>query len=294
MAEKLVVPAWLMAQDTASPRPAGHGVFLEKTLLRLRGLGRWFFIDESGTARSRGGFLASIDAAACLGGGLLLLAGLSLTRRYEGLVLAFAFISFIVAAGGLSIPLLFKRCLPLFVFTLILTVPVFFQFSFGGAGSGVFGFIHINLTAESLGRGGFFLSRSMLMLTLVMVLGLVTTPMALLGGLRKFPLPSIFTTMLFISLAGIFKLIALLDEAVSARKARTISRCGIREMEGWFAGTAGYLFHRAMRTSDEVAMAMASRGFDGTLRVMKPRSLRGRDFLCIGVSAFVSFLIIFL
>ena len=81
----------------------------------------------------------------------------------------------------------------------------------------------------------------------------------------------------------------LLEEALLARKARTISGSGVRDMEGWFAGRARYLLERAMRTSEDVAMAMASRGFDGTLRVMKTGFFRGRDFFCIGLCAFVFF-----
>jgi len=284
--ERLVVPEWLSKGNRDISPAAGREAFLDKTLQRVFGLKRWL-LDDAGEF-PQGRFFRSISPSARIGGVLLLLIGASLAARLQGLAVAAAFMAFIVLLSGVSLCSLFKRVLPLFVFTLIVTLPLLLDISPLKAGQWWSVFLHPGLSVNGLETACFFISRSTLMAVLVVLLGLTVSPSEFMSALRKFPFPALFVTMIFLTLANISRLIGFVEEAVLARKARLISGGGVREMEGWFAARARYLLERAMSTSDEVGMAMASRGFDGTLRTLPTAPLRSRDFACIGISAFVS------
>jgi len=284
--ERLVVPEWLRKGNAGIFPVAGRETFLDKTLQRVYGLKRWLLDDGNDFAQGR--FIGSISPSARIGGVLLLLIGASLAGTRLGLAALALFTVFAVVLSGVSLCSLVKRVLPLFIFTLIVTLPLLFDISPLRTGRWWSVFLHPGLSADGFETACFFISRSTLMAVLVVLLGLTISPSEFMSALRKFPFPALFVTMIFLTLANVSRLIALLEDAVLARKARLISGGGVREMEGWFAARARYLLERAMSTSEEVGMAMASRGFDGTLRTLPTSPLRGRDFACIGMSAFVS------
>jgi len=284
--ERLVVPEWLKNANTGISPSAGRETFLDKTLQRVYGLKRWLFDDVGELPRGR--FFRSISPSARIGGVLLLVIGASLARTRQGLAVTTVFTIFIVPLSGVSLCSLVKRVLPLFIFTLIVALPLLFDISPLRTGRWWSVFFHPGLSADGFETACFFISRSTLMAALVVSLGLTISPSEFMSALRKFPFPALFVTMIFLTLANISRLLGFVEEAILARKARLISGGGVREMEGWFAARARYLLERAMSTSEEVGMAMASRGFDGTLRTLPTSPLRGRDFACIGMSAFVS------
>ncbi len=292
MAEKHVVPEWLVQCSDPLPGLARRRAFLEKTFAAIYGAKGWFL---GGGGRGRGGPLRSIDPAARMGGALLVLIGAAMATGWAGLGVVAGTLALAVLVSGVSMGALLKRTLPIFVFTAVVTLPLFFEIyssgAGGGAGRSVWGLwqgaARLGLTSAGFTRGGFFLLRSTLMAGVVVFIGLLTTRTELMRGLGKFPLPGLFTTLVFITLANIWRLLGLLEEAVLARKARTIRGSALREQEGWFASRARYLLERAMSASDEVAMAMASRGFDGRMRVLKTGFMRPRDFLFIGLCGFV-------
>ncbi len=303
MAEKFVVPPWLTEEGAGGGGGEGGSApkdrprrrrkaFLEKTFSGIYAVKGWFFEAEK---RGGGGVLRTIDPAARMGGALLVLVGAAMATGWAGLGAAAGALVLAVLVSSVSAAALAKRTLPLFVFTSVVTLPLFFEFSSGagsGAGAGAWhglwqGVSGLGLTPEGFARGGFFLARSTLMAALVVFMGLVTTRSELIRGLGKFPLPGLFTTLVFITLANIWRLLCMLEDSVLARKARTISGSALREQEGWFASRARHLLERALSTSDEVAMAMASRGFDGRMRVLRTGFLKPRDFLFIGLCGFV-------
>lgn len=288
VAQRLVVPAWLKNGNMGASPVAGREAFLEKTLQRVYGMRSWFFDDKTGA--DGGGVIRSLDPAARIGGALLLIIGASLAGDWQGLGIIALITAITVLLSRVSVRSLVKRTLPIFIFTSIVVLPLFFDISAVKEGHGWFAFFHAVPSAVGLRRAGFFLARSTLMAGLVALLGLTTSRSEFMSGLRKFPLPPLFVTVIFLTLANISRLLGLLEDAVLARKARTISGSNVRDMEGWFAGRARYLMERAMSTSEEVAMAMASRGFNGRLRTLKTRPGSGRDFSCIGICAFVSIL----
>jgi len=292
VAERLIVPDWMREIEMKPPQVRRRGAFFEKTLSRVHGLRRWFF-DEGKNAGS-GRLLRSIDPAARMGGVFFLLIGTALAGTWAGLMAATLSLCLAVALTGVSARLLLKRTAPIFIFTAIVTLPLFLEgpaldtiTQGGGAGVSLF---HASLTSAGFTRGGFFLARSTLMASIVVFLGLCLTRGEFMSGLSKFPLPGLFTTIIFITLANISRLLGVLEDSVLARRSRAIGYGGVREMEGWFASRARHLMERAMSTSDEVAMAMTSRGFNGRLRLMRRGFFKSRDYLFMGISGFVSIL----
>jgi len=286
VAERPLVPPWMNSEQTPEPRGPRRLAFLDKIAGRLQGVKEWF--SDNGAGR---GILRRLDPAARMGGALLLLIGAALAKGPLGLGVVALSLALGLAVSGRALRPLIRRTLPLFFFTGVVTIPVFFGLStpdghLAGQGGGWIG-AHLGLSYEGLARGGFFLARSTLMAAVVVFTGLLTTRSEFVRGLGKFPLPGLLVTLVFITIANIWRLLRVLEEVVLARKSRIIIGASFSEREGWFASKARFLMDRAMSTSEEVAMAMASRGFDGRMRTLRTGFLGAWDFLFIGLCAFV-------
>lgn len=99
-----------------------------------------------------------------------------------------------------------------------------------------------------------------------------TTPLVdLVGLLRRMWLPEALIDVMVIMYRFIFVLLETLNKMVKAQSSRLGYAAGYRRgMQA--AGTAGaQLFFSAMRRSQRLETALASRGFDGELRVLKSR-----------------------
>jgi energy-coupling factor transporter transmembrane protein EcfT len=76
----------------------------------------------------------------------------------------------------------------------------------------------------------------------------------------------------------IFHLLNTVTDMYTARKARTVSRDGdVQTGRAFVSATAGALFGKANALSEEVHMAMISRGYTGNVRTMRPRRVGPLD-----------------
>jgi energy-coupling factor transporter transmembrane protein EcfT len=64
----------------------------------------------------------------------------------------------------------------------------------------------------------------------------------------------------------------------------------LKESQAWFAGRVAFFIERTFKLSEEVTMAMTSRGFAGEVKAMEDHTLKGRDYLWLGFTSFVFFL----
>lgn len=182
-----------------------------------------------------------------------------------------------------------KKILPAFVFTLLLTVPVYFGVITPGTTVGGWDLLghRVEITAEGLKTGIFFLLRVTTMVSLVMLLFLATRQADLFKGLARLPLPGFFVMALFMTFRYVFILLKIAEDTQLARKSRTIGGAGSGEQRRWLTSRLAYLLRRSLITAEDVAIAMAARGFTGRVMTFPPGNLAVGDFFWIGFSAFI-------
>jgi cobalt/nickel transport system permease protein len=66
-----------------------------------------------------------------------------------------------------------------------------------------------------------------------------------------------------------------------ARKSRQIIGLQLREEQRWLGGRIGYVFVKSLAMSDQVHLAMISRGFNGDVKLMQTTVLGQRDYVAI-------------
>lgn len=298
--EEMKLPEW-MSKGRGVKYCEGIDVrqgFMEKNLLTLARFARWF-VSQSGSTHAvwRGcpggrGLLQSVSPSARIAGtGVLIVA--CVFARSAGEIMFAAAISLMLAVfSRVNMFILLKRILPAFLLTLTVFSPVFFGFFLGGseiAGFDVFS-MRVALTFEGVRLGAMLVLRVTIMASFMAILFLSTAESDIFKGLSRLPVPGFFTTALFMTFRYFFVLLKIVEDANLSRKSRVINPAKLKDSRGWFAFSAGFMFERAFRFSEDLTSAMVSRGFTGRLKVSKVVPFAVADYAWIGFSFFVFFI----
>ncbi|HLC18937.1 MAG TPA: cobalt ECF transporter T component CbiQ [Thermodesulfobacteriota bacterium] len=302
MAQTLKIPEWLKETRRAGgPGDGGGGGgggyrgpgFLEKNLAHVASTVRWLM--DSDDSASRPGLLQGLDSRARIAGIFIILVAAAMSETTVELAGIIILTALLTVSSRVRFVTLAKRILPAFVFTTVITIPVFFGFfSPGPPGTPIVGFsvlsLEVSMTTEGLSTGAFFITRVSAMVALAALLVLTTRQTDFFRGLRRLLVPGFFVTALFMTFRYIFILLKLFEDATLARKSRTITRPAIGSSQRWFASRIALFLKKSLAMAEEVGMAMASRGFSGRIRTVGGGSLKGKDYLWVGTSVFVLFL----
>ncbi len=293
MAKEMKIPAWFGA-ETTPPGPARGGGqtegFVEKNLGAVTGFMKEVL--ESHEYSHRKGMLQAIEARARTGGIIILVVSAAFMEKILSLLVLALVAAAIMRLSQVDGPSLLKRVLPPALFTGILVIPAFF--SFITPGSEIVGFTvagyRIAMTVEGVEVGLRLLVRVSVMVSFVALLFLTTKEADLFRGLKGLSVPGFFITALFMTFRYILILLKTVEDSTLSRKSRTISRTALKGSQGWFAGRVAFLLQRSINISEEVTMAMASRGFKGKIKTLEEKNLSGRDYLWLGFTSFLFFI----
>lgn len=282
-ADRQVAPQ-VPAAAVASPgfRLAGRSP-VERTLEELlRVAERSLHAEE--TAR-RGGLLQGLDARAkWIGIGVLLLAA-GLARSFTVLGALFGLALLLAVLSRLRLRELAVRAwLPALLFTALVAGPALF-ITPGPPPGGFAGLPEaLGVSAAGARAIGLLLLRveTIASLTLLLVL---TTPWArLLAALRSLQVPATVVVVLGMTYRFLFLLLASAHDLFLARRSRTVGTLPPRAARRLFARTTGVLLSRTVNTSQQVYLAMLSRGFTGDVRLLDPLAMRRRDWSAVAAS----------
>lgn len=124
------------------------------------------------------------------------------------------------------------------------------------------------------------------------VLLMLTTPWTnLLVALRWLRLPSLIVAILGMTYRYIFLLLHTANSMFLARRSRTLGSFSARENRRWLAQALGTTLARSQHLSEEVYLAMLSRGYQGEVRVLNHLSLKRRDFLWVAFALAAAFIL---
>jgi len=112
------------------------------------------------------------------------------------------------------------------------------------------------------------------------VLLTLTTPWPdLLKAMRAVGLPRGFVFVLAVAYRYVFTLVRLVQDMTVARTSRLVGRVSTREDRRFLGGTVAAVFGKSQATSEQVYLAMISRGYSGEARTLSTWRLRRLDFV---------------
>jgi cobalt ECF transporter T component CbiQ/cobalamin biosynthesis protein CbiM len=264
-------PAWLV-QAQVGMCPCGcigkrtRGSFVQKTLSGGATLMRQAMFGED--IATGPGLLQRIDPRVKLVTMLSVLIGTALVRNIEVLLALYA-VTLLLAVAHLKLSFFIKRVwLFIPVFTGVVVLPATLNIVTAGhivipLGHWWFG-RRIGMTSEGLHSAALIVSRVAVSISIVVLLTLTTPWAKLMAALRAIRVPRMFIQIMGMAYRYIFYLLGSVDDMYTARKSRMVGAdTDVKAGRAFVSATAGALFGKAHSLSEEVYMAMVSRGYTG-------------------------------
>jgi cobalt/nickel transport system permease protein len=277
-------------QARPASRSGGVGRFLERSVASLsETIERDLLVEE---LASRDGYLQRLDPRVKIAGALALVIAAGLVRHLPVLVAVYVVAAGIGVLAGLPAGTLVRRVwLALPFFTAVVAVPAIFSFVTPGAPLVSLG--PLTITAPGLRTALTLVFRVASSVTVVLLLVLSTRWPVLLRALRSLHVPMVITLILSMTYRYIFLLARVANSMFLARRSRTIGRIDDRQNRGFLGATAGLLVGKSYHLSNEVYLAMLSRGYRGEPTTLETFRLRRGDVLAlIGVLVLAGLLVL--
>jgi cobalt/nickel transport system permease protein len=269
------IPDWLLQRE-AGMCPCGcigkrkKGSFVEKTLTGGAAVMRQAMFGED--VANGPGLLQRVDARVKLVTMLGVLIAAALVRNTAVLLGLYALTLVIAAASNLKVSFFIKRVwLFIPIFTGIVVLPATLNVITKGhivVPLGHWWFGHrIGMTSQGLKSAALIVSRVALSISIVVLLTLTTPWAKLMAALRAVYVPRMFIQVMGMAYRYIFYLLGSVDDMYTARKSRMVgAETDVKAGRTFVSSTAGALFGKAHSLSEEVHMAMVSRGYTGNAR----------------------------
>jgi cobalt/nickel transport system permease protein len=241
---------------------SARGFFESTTLGFARALTRAMLSEQ--TARQRG-LIQSLDPRVRIMGLFALVLAVTLSRKITVVAALFAVAIALALLSRVPFTTLLKRVwLVVLGFTGVIALPAIFV----TPGSPIAQFGGASITEQGVRTAVLLILRVETAVTFTTLLILCTPWSHVLKALRALRLPKEAITMLAMTYRYIFLLVETATQMFDSRRSRTVGRLAPVEQRRMAARTAGVLLSKSMATSNEVYLAMQSRGFRGDVRVL--------------------------
>ncbi|MBP1635745.1 MAG: cobalt transporter, inner rane subunit CbiQ [Acidobacteria bacterium] len=256
--------------------------YLERTLDALLEV-----MDRAGEAERRAaarGLLQRLDPRVKVVGALALILAVALARNLATLIALLLFAIAGVAVARLPFRLLATR---LWIGTLALTGVIAFPALFTTPGDAWFRLPVLGWTATAQGgtSAAYLLLRVVTAATLAFLLVFTTPWTHVLKALRVFRVPAVAVVVLGMTWRYILLLLQTAHRMFEARRSRAVGPLPGRERRRVTAAAGGVLLDRSVRLSQDVYLAMQSRGFRGEVHVADEFRMRASDWAALGAFA---------
>ena len=254
--------------------------FLTKSISGFSGLLETVVSTEDISHRK--GLLQNLDPRIKLVSFLLFIITVSLVHSLPVLGVIFVLIFLISSASKVSPGFFLKRVL-IFVpiFTLLIAIPALFltpgQPLMNLAGK-------VTITQQGALSAGFLLLRVTNSLSLGVLLILTTPWSNILVALRWIRVPAILVDILGMTYRYMFLLLHSTNSMFLARRSRVIGSFSGSENRRWLGRALATTMAKSQRLSEDVYLAMLSRGYQGEVRVLNEFSLKRRDYVWMSFS----------
>jgi cobalt/nickel transport system permease protein len=251
--------------------------FIERSLESLREVADRSLFSES--AARRAGCLQSLDPRAKLIGALALILAVLMVHdvRVVSALLVLTVSAAVIAARH-AMPLVLRAWLTAVAITGIAAMPALVL----TPGAAILDFpFGLTVSRQGLTSVALLLGRTLTAMTLSLLLVLTTRWADLLRALRALRVPVILIAITGMTYRYVFVLLEAAAELFEGRRSRRIGPLTPRSQRQLAGATAGALLTRTMRMTDDVYLAMQSRGYRGEVYVLDPPRMHGRDWLAL-------------
>jgi cobalt/nickel transport system permease protein len=248
--------------------------FVEATTIGFaRALTRAMLSEE--TARKRG-LLQSLDVRVRLVGLLSLVLAVTLSRKISVVGVLFAVAILLAVLSRVNLLMLAKRVwLIVLGFTGVIAIPALFT----TPGRAIVSNGTIAITEQGLRTASLLVLRVETAVTFTTLLILCTPWTHVLKALRALRLPKEAITMLAMTYRYVFLLVDTAGQMFESRRSRTVGILTGPEQRQMTARTAGVLLSKSVALSNEVYLAMESRGFRGDVQILSDFRMTMWDYL---------------
>ncbi len=253
--------------------------FLEATTLGFtRALTRAMLSEQ--TARQRG-LLQSLDPRVRLVGLFMLVLAVTLSRKMSVVAALFVLAVMIAVLSKVRIATLATRVwLVVLGFTGVIALPAIFVTPGHPVALGP-----VTVTEQGLRTAALLILRVETAVTFTTLLVLCTPWTHVLKALRALRLPKEAITMLAMTHRYVFLLVETASQMFESRRSRTLGILKPEQQRHMAARTAGVLLSKSVSLSNEVYLAMQSRGFRGDVHVLSDFRMTMWDYC--GLLAFL-------
>lgn len=249
--------------------------FLTKNIAGFTGAMESFILTED--LHRKPGLLQSLDPRVKMATIILFIVVVGLAKSLWILTVVLAFVLLLTFLSNIQMKFFLKRVL-LFIpiFTAVIAIPALFITPgdpLVTVGSRVI------ITVQGARTAGLLVLRVTDSLSFGVLL-ILTTPWAnLLAALRWWKMPSLVVDILGMTYRYIFVLLHTTNSMFLARRSRTLGSFSSGENRRWLARSLAATLSKSQHLSEEVYLAMLSRGYQGEVRVLNNFSLQKRDLL---------------
>ena len=226
------------------------------------------------TARQRG-VLQALDPRVRVIGLLSLVVAVTLVHKIAVVLTLFIAAALLAVLSKVSLSMLAQRVwLVVLAFTGVIALPALFV----TPGNVLAASGHFVITQQGLRAAVLLVLRVEAAATLTSLLVVCSSWAHVLKALRALGLPKEAVTMLAMTYRYVFLLVETATQMFDSRRSRTVGVLPTSEQRRMLASTAGVLLSKSVETSNEVYLAMRSRGFSGEAHVLSDFRMTAWDY----------------
>jgi cobalt/nickel transport system permease protein len=225
----------------------------------------------------RKGFLQLLDPRIKVVSAIVLIVIAGLSRNIFTLIFLFTLIIVVIIWTRVPVVFFIKRILIFMpVFTLVIAIPALFI----TPGEPLLRLLDkVVITEQGVRTAEFLFLRVTNSISLGVLLILTTRWTHLLAALRWFRIPSLLVEITGMTYRYIFLFLHTTNSMFLARRSRTLGLLSDDEYRYWLVRALGMSLLRTQRLSEEVYLAMISRGYHGEIRVIWDFTPNAKDLL---------------
>ncbi|MEK6673752.1 MAG: energy-coupling factor transporter transmembrane component T [Nitrospirota bacterium] len=300
------IPFWLTNQTTHEPQKRRKGIFallksskrnerfIDRTLIYATAFLKDTMFNESVSTKK--GLLQSIEAGLKLISLSVIIIAISFQKSIDGIVLFLPFTFLIAFASRVPLQSLIMKVLPAAVLTLFIALPATLNIIVDGKPFFVLFTLNkpfnigpvtiperITITVQGIESAFTLTLRVIASVSVAFLMTMTTTPNKLIKAVSSL-IPGTLGNIASISYRYIFLLLRRVEQFVMALKSRRINSIEASAGRRWSASRISHLFFVSMTLTNELAMAMESRGYvQGEFKVQsskfKVQDFSGLDIL---------------
>lgn len=222
----------------------------------------------------RPGLLQALDPRVRLLGIFGLVVATAASRRLSVIAILFAIATGMALASYVPLKILALRVwLVVFAFTGVIALPAVFT----TPGTAALRLAGLTATTQGIATAELLVLRVGTAVTLTSALVLATPWNQILKALRSLGVPAEVIAMLAMTHRYIFLFLETTRQMFEARQSRMLGDLSPEDQRGIVARTAAVLMGKSIAMSQDVFLAMQSRGFRGEIRLLRESRFRLRD-----------------